>query len=80
MKLTLFSFDAPDEALDPFKHELIAYVSCELAVVADPRIEFFALFAHGNFPLTVKQRAMIKCVPLESEIGRGQSADYRSFV
>ncbi|MGY8667642.1 hypothetical protein Q3C01_35530 [Bradyrhizobium sp. UFLA05-109] len=63
MKLTLFSFDAPDESLDPFKHEFIGYARRDLTVVVDLRIEFFALLAHGLFPLTVKQRASIECVP-----------------
>jgi hypothetical protein len=63
MKLSLLGFDAPDKSLDPFEHEFIAYAPCDLTVVIDLRIEFFALLAHGSFPIIMRQRAIIECAP-----------------
>ncbi|MCP3459635.1 hypothetical protein [Bradyrhizobium sp. CCGUVB23] len=70
MKLSLLGFCALDETIDSFAREMIAYVPCDLAVVFDPFIELFAVLTHGSFPLALKQRAIVKCVPLESELDR----------
>ena len=43
MKLALLCFHVPDELLDPLQRKFIAHAPCDLAVVVDPPIEFFAL-------------------------------------
>ncbi|MGY8683353.1 hypothetical protein Q2941_37085 [Bradyrhizobium sp. UFLA05-153] len=68
MKLSLLGFCGLDETLDSFTHGIVAYVPCDLTVMCDPLIELVAFLTCGSFPLALRQRAIINCVPLETEV------------